>query len=103
MYLIENQNPSLIWYNLAQEKIKMKQGVSAMDVKKHFDSQKLKYLKALKNRNFNTALLGMSLTQSYNSKSIRTTTNNQNHLSLNMTNNPSWASIKKNHTPSEIK
>jgi hypothetical protein len=100
MYLIENQNPSLIWYNSAQEKIKMKQGVSAMDVKKHFDSQKQKYLKAIKNRNLSTAFFGMSLAQSYNSKSIRTSTNNQNHLSLNMTNNPSWASMKKNHTPS---
>jgi hypothetical protein len=77
--------------------------VAAMDVKKHFDSKKQKYAKAIKNRNLSTAFHGISLAQSYNSKSSKTNINNQNHHSLNMTNNPSWLSTKKNNAQSETK
>jgi len=64
-----------------------------MDVKKHFDAKKLKYLKALKERNNSIAPIlafGISLTQSFNSK-MRANTNN--HQSLQIT-NPSYVSTK---------
>jgi hypothetical protein len=71
-----------------------------MDVKKHFDSKKQKYAKIIKNRNMSTVFYGMSLVQSYNSKTSKPNISNQNHFSLNMTNNPSWISNKKNNAQS---
>jgi hypothetical protein len=43
-----------------------------MDVKKHFDSKKQKYSKAIKNRNISMAHFGMSMVQSFNSKTSKT-------------------------------
>lgn len=41
-------NFSLIYYNNALEKIKIKSGQTALDIKRHFDTKKLKYSKAIK-------------------------------------------------------